>query len=557
MMETNQAEGAIEMFSSYLSSHHFDSLNLAIENESFIGNLAEDILNVVPAICSTFDEAKGNLAFIESLRKVLIALAERANPKETTIVLLEQVDRFRNKSCFVSLLKPLIIVLKKLPRKQNNFLKWIVETLYACVETFPLPSDNLESSDDDVVDDAKKLALEEVTFEFIHFLDQFIREVFNRHEFETEDVGEQKRLLWGALMDVIRFPLVHFRIPCDADGDDEMFRCVNSVINLLAIFKPNLLTHFEDFDNRRSEALADAGLAYLLMCFHPVCGWQPSVYSHTYKLSLFVRHIVTLLQNKNGEVVRKGLSSCDALLSVIAESSLASDMLSLPGFSKLPEKFVEVMLGNPDHHSRQRSLKLLHVYFNKFRDKGRYDLILRTMNRFSHSGVRGIVILKYKDYLNHSLNNECPSTYYRGPHLTNMLQAMLKINDADDIDLLEYSDQIISSLNFLRFIIIKDSDNLTGIFDSCNADLYGAFINDIKRSAKMCRTHYLLEVEIAERASEQESIVDLEDGIRTEVEKPCDRVNMLRSALNTLDLIRSLVARFEELVSQNSGEKVP
>nr|CAD7432047.1 unnamed protein product [Timema monikensis] len=149
----------------------------------------------------------------------------------------------------------------------------------------------------------------------------------------------------------------------------------------------------------------------------------------------------------------------------------------------------------------------------------------------------------------------------RVPSKRGLLLAFCNLPNGAESDLVELGDQIVSALNLVRFLVLRDKDNLTGIWD-CVSDLEYYFFEPLKRGLIISRAHFELKLnELKQERIEENKGMMVKRGQEVTItiggqqlpNLPYEnKVSVINSAMNAFDLMEGLLGRV--VGSKDSGD---
>lgn len=320
--------------------------------------------------------------------------------------------------------------------------------------------------------------------------------------------------------------------------------------------------------------LAKACLAYLVHVEHLGLSKYPAVYTYGYLLDFYLETISVLLKNTNYPVNYKGLLLLNVLTQLVPKNTIAIDYLDNPNYLTVINDLIHIMVKCPVRDHRTMATTIFPVFISRFVAAGRFQIYQSILISCDHSGLKGYLITLLKNDINDNLrialsqnasekdgeseNKNINSTVcepFMGKRLEKLLKLALILPEKETTDMLEHSDQIISSLNLLRFLILADSpeSNITG-FWSILPDIETEFLSPLRRGLDLSRAHYVLDLDTmkaGQKSGRKGAEVDFSiEGMTLPLMEEREKVELLGKAVNTHDVMLSLVARVSELVDQ-------
>ncbi len=255
-------------------------------NEADISSLMDDKKNateieavswdLVPKICEFITPEIGieKPAVLGAASHVLFKLSEITNPKETLLVLLEQTECFAHDVRFENLLPCIQKCLLRLPSKRMYSLAISLETLYAHIQSIPLPKDhNLEGEERKLLEgDTNVSRINTVTRSILAFLAPFIEElsIENEDQKARESRAKDIQELIKFLIKLCHHPLAYLDMTEELENeskksiekfevepsneDKDMFKSASRevaeiVMSLMMHLQPNFIKTISDLQN--------------------------------------------------------------------------------------------------------------------------------------------------------------------------------------------------------------------------------------------------------------------------------------------------------------------
>ncbi|XP_046329562.1 glomulin-like isoform X1 [Haliotis rufescens] len=564
----------------------------------------------------TEDILDKNPNFFEACERCLSYLVRNGNPKEMILALLEQADCFNDDVKYRTLLKLVQATLLKLPSKRFHSLDIALETLSAHVKSLQVPQfADFEDEERQLHDtDINVHRIEDVVSAYLNFLRPFVEEVSLFKACRTGKNNPQVLTLKKHLLFLLEHPLAYLDLEYDRKEEKakttsrclaertldllvhvernfhkylELARCGGACVDDLeeaedtdAMVRENeenerrldgqKRSAFERDDNDKMEnwkyvksvpKLAQACLSYLMYVEHLGLNRLPTIYSWDFLLEFNLPFISLCLQRQEFLIVHKGLLLLNSFLDVLKLGSLSADVLDNSAYMTMTSDVLAIVIHCPARKLRQMCVQLLPVFIKCFSSEGQYKLLHMIIASCEHSGVQGFVTQILKEQISDNLQCELPKRFFIGNSLDKILKLLVKLPDGPATDLLENSDRIISVLNLLRFLIIRDkpNQNVTGIWTSFPR-YETQFIDALRMGLDMSTAHYKLELtNLLEAKGDQRAIPEDLDfsvcvgGESLSAMPKGQRISVLQSALITFDMIESLMVRLLELRDQQKA----
>ncbi|GBL89256.1 Glomulin [Araneus ventricosus] len=563
------------------------------ENDTYIGTNLWNIINTVCLTLKTKDLIQ-NEDDVDICRKILLNLVDRGNPREVIVALMEDADSFKNHFHFSALLDPLKKTLLKVPGKRGKSLEWVLSTLNAHIQTLPLPEDADLQGDEKMLLDADPAVMDTnyVVSNYLKFIDTFVEEVSfetlsKKEDYYADRVEHQREILQRFILILFDRPFLYQDLHVELDSDRPkstirtlcetyvkcLFKTCRNVFNLFKYeinpSKSSLKKEAKDDNNSSSKkedevkdenddsekvpTLALANLSYLIFVENIALDSQPFVYNHRYLFMKNLKYIILLLGKNKNLVLFKGLHLAQTLLDRLEEYGIAYNYIELGDFTEFPRLLMKVAIFSSIETHRKMAVQVFLSYISKCDWKGRYHLINQVLCTTNHSGAEGLVINLYKTYLNDLLNGSVTDNYFLGKNLKLFLKKVYVLKEGVETDILEHSDRIMTSLNFLRYLLLRDGKdkNVTGVWDLLPA-ISKKFLEPLSTGLDLSRAHYKQVAKDNEENARNKAKGSIDSTVTVNNEMwpnvpPQFQKDLLDKALLTFDMIESILSRVREL----------
>ncbi|XP_069112247.1 glomulin-like isoform X1 [Argopecten irradians] len=546
----------------------------------------------------TAENLENYTVFFESCQRCLNYLIRTGNAKELLLALLEQTDTFNDDVKWKALLEGIQQTLLKLPSKRYHSLDIALSTVHAHIKSLPEPSDHeLEGEENKLLElDPEVQRITDVLLGFLVFVEPFVSEVsLNKANVDREKSKHQIAMLRKYLLLTLNHPLVFLDLAfCEkqqerkAKGYARM--CVEKTVNFLCELCPDFFktimqcleeiqlsklnakksiekkeedgeetTDFIDnWAECKDEGLIPlpslACLSYLILAEGLGQERFPAVYTHKYILEFNLQFVLLLFQKQESLIVSKGVRLLEVLIRGIAPATFTVEDLDNPNYTKTLNCLINVMIRCPVKEVRGSAVQIFSNYIKMFTLPARVQIYEMIFNTCRHAGVVGYSIQLVKDQIDATLKQEHPDTDFLGLNLKRMLMFVSQLPEGAESDLLETSDRVIPTLNLIRYLILRDpiSSNITGIW-SYYEELEKNFFGSLRLALDFSKSHYKLELQNFKKgkASVEKG---MELGVNISVAgmpmpkvPRSQQIQIVESALNTFDLIDSLLSRIVEL----------
>ncbi|KAG9483157.1 hypothetical protein GDO78_009223 [Eleutherodactylus coqui] len=497
--------------------------------------------------------------------QLLNALIESCNPKEILLGILEQIDEAAGdhiSRIILPFLQPLQIVLLKLGNKKSYSVGLSLSTIHSRLSNLPVPYTAQQMQED-------KYSLCQCCLALVQFAQPFIDIVSQSIDLSKEaDTEEMRKELLTFCFSCLKYPLLNAplnTLPED-EGDHPLRVFAKQIMGFLVSLGESLPRTFvqrghsaptNDTEgsisgNEVCSVESLACLSYLLFVQHIGIDSFPFVFGPSFLVKSNMGHVAVLLKRTEESLLSKGLDLLEHSLLRVDNGSLPEDVLEVLTANQVLQDLVKVMTLCPIEHLRKKSLATLQLVIDKFCVEGKYKLFRCLLKISSHAGVEGYIIHNIKNQIDAALKTNPQNKWFLGTRLTPLLLSALSLSEGAETDLLQMSDRIMASLNLLRYLVIKDDDNETGVWSEL-AKIEQDFLKPLHTGLNMSRAHYDAEIRSTHEKkrgshSGKPLCTVTAGGNKLPDMTPEMQLQVLQSALFTFDLMESVLARVEELI---------
>ncbi|XP_076286018.1 ubiquinone biosynthesis protein COQ9, mitochondrial isoform X1 [Lasioglossum baleicum] len=559
--------------------------NKAKEALDLFKNTSDDIIRdsswpTIHTVSSyiTDENAEHNREMFDCCKMILYDIAERFDPSDTLHSFLEEMeDDIR----FCTILE---IISKNVLKVKDKLKIWCINTIKSYIEELSAVWEETEQ-----VTTATNRILK-VHNSMILFLEIIVQEAALQNA-KSESYAELRDQLLSALICLMGEPLCYLpdhilESRSEQPLPEKIVILMNHItgdllqfLNIMSIRSkkhcPKKKTMDEESYNIKKilfesdENVSD--LAYANLYFYILTKphlWEkvPQIYNWQYIFEACIYLIIKLLQEKEKVTVEKGLNLMDHLLNRLTKHCLISELLELNIYSNLFDAIVNVMIYYDSDKERRKALELFQKYVEMFDVQARYHVVLRLYQTSEHSGLLSLTSSILKDSIIECLQTTPPIPYFLGDNLKTLLKLICKLSHGSGTDLVEISDEIISSLNLLRFLVIRDRHNQTGIWNVID-DLRNDFLKPLREAINLCKAHWKVKIKDLE---EQKKIIGTSDmgfeksdaeialivgGEKLPPLPLSEKILFCHKAVNGLDVMESILIRVNECISETSFTK--
>lgn len=566
----------------------------------FKSNIDEQIIeqsswDVVPIVSNYFTSSNANnkKKLFECCETILNIIAEKCNPSETVLQFLEQIESLENDTKFCTMLKPVGISFNKLNNK-SNAIEWCVGTIQSYIQALPIPSYDKSDSNKNISNEETSAISNRIINLYnniVSFLQSLIQEL-NLTNITKQDVIFKEYLL-GLLIYLLGRPYCYLYEDVTASEIcDEIlkliFHLATDVLYPLNFINgrsmlENDWTYKKDSDekpisvNRQLEkceilelqeivpTLAYANFYFYVITREALWIKLPQVYHPHYILQAGIFLVNCLLKEQNIVLISKGLIFLELLMKRVEKMSIGLDKLELRIYVRLLHTIINVMIYCDSDSERKKALSIFHEYIiNIFDMEARYSIIIYLYNTCQHSGVLSLVTGLVKTSIIESLGMTPRCTYFFGNNLDSLLKSACNLPYGSTTDLVEISDEIITTLNLLRFLLIRDRSNETGIWNIVNV-LEENYLKPLRQGIDLCKAHWKTKIKDLEEAKtknisreiEADKKVMLSVGNKRLPAMPiAQKLKFSHQVLCGLDVMESLLIRVNECIVNDSIKNI-
>ncbi|XP_059054049.1 glomulin-like isoform X1 [Achroia grisella] len=525
-----------------------------------IGKIQDETIVIKPSLYGACEE-------------LLTIIIQKVLPEEGLLEFIEQIELAKNDAQLSIILTPLQQLLHKVTTKKERFLEWCFNSIFTYIKNIPTPEYQLDAKERLLLDSEPNVRrIIKVYAMLPSFYSTF------KSELSTQPNVRTKQIMNAFLISLLGKPLIFVDMDPESSAKSEAWECCNIIMQDICILENNILK-FLDYleicykakqkskskneDNEEGMCPYDhrdklnittlSGLYYAAFSGHFILPENsiPYVYSTEYVVNTLLLSVVHLLDFTEYGPLSKGLVLCEAILKRLA-GNVSHTLLASTIHFDLCKTLSNVAIYSTYQSIRKNALNLLGCHINKYDYKGRCMLIKYLIGVANHSGMIGYAITLYKNSIDEAFKDPVLPECFTGTHLLHMIKRICFLPYGEESDLVELADQIISSLNLLRYLVLKDTKNVTGIQD-CFSTIQSDYLNKLRTGLNMSKAHYevkLKDIEEEKNLLEDSANVTINvggnmlDKIPTENKK-----EIIHSALNAFHLIEGLIARLSECIN--------
>lgn len=573
---------------SLLNTENTEEALSLIEDDKYsscLEDCSSDIIPIVSGYLNSYN-IKNKPELFRCCETMLQKIAETCDPAEMLLEFIEQAECPENDTKFSAVLKPMAISLERLKGSRGRSLEWCINTIKSHIAELPLPENQKLEGDEIILLDADPAVFRIVNVyqAILPFFAPFVSEVSIRGD---EKASANRELVLSSLISLLGKPFCYLELK-DAKSlrrllaDDilksvtrltgDLFRFLKYVEErMIRMQIPSLETSEENCDEAKEPLdlfaaeenisdLAYANFYYLILGVGLKIDLVPRVYHPHYVLHSCLYLSSCFLQKPEYLLISKGLALAQAALVRVDAFSIDTDVLELKVYVNFVQNLSQVMIYCDSRDRRETALNVFKLYFKIFSMEAKYLVTLHLYDVFNHSGLVGCLTSIVKDSVVRCLDSDPVDRSFTGKRIIALLTKACKMPFASSLDLVEISDEIIASLNLIRFLIIRDKTNLTGIWDY-TAKLKTDFLLPLRDGLDISRAHYQLKIkdlEVQEKSEKSkggkqgnkvEDKISITVGGETLPTMPIrEKINFCCHAINAFDVMESILIRVNECI---------
>ncbi|XP_037043958.1 glomulin [Bradysia coprophila] len=579
-----------EALDKFLSENKYAEALHAVEDNKYNSSLLNNCSDAIAVVMKylTEDNYNSRSEVYDVAETILKVIAKKSKEEEALFEFMEIVETTKSDNVFMSALKSLQICLLRQKQNKARSLEWCLNSIQSYISELPFPEDmkrKLDSEEEKLLeqgDDVQRILTNYFTL-FLFYepvLDSLVTNP-TIQPFRNVNIT-RKNVLGCFILQLLGPPLAYLDLsePVDKSLTNTYSRqCAESIVRHFTKLFPDpyfLLPYAErrirwPIKSRPSAAgvyedapkdifvieekvplLAVGVLYYLMFAENLIPLNAPTVYTelHLFESSLYL--ICEMFKSNENMIHYKALLLTSALLDRFGSERIPSGSLDLNVHQIFCEELIRIISQTQIKRNSQKGSQLIKKYILQFDEDGRMVLIKNLLTVTTHNGLVGYFITIYKDMVSEALNSSETeiSTHFSGSELKSLtLQRICVLPKGSETDLLQNSDAIICALNMIRYLSIRDKNNRTNFWDWVR-DVEQQFLAPLRVGLDMTRAHYKLEEKRVQDGTDDKS-VDVELSVSGEslpVMSQEYKLQMIASAMNTFEMMESLLSRVNECV---------
>lgn len=581
-----------KVLNEYLMENNLAQAALVLEDNRYSISLKSNVSDTVAVIIKylTTDNFQNKNELFMSCENMLKVLAEKCNLEEILFEYLEILEGTKDDEVFTTILKCLQIIILREKEKKTRSIEWCLNGVITYLEGLPISEEvksKIEDKEEIIIEnsaDAGRIVKNYLTV--LLFIEpikaEYIRESGTTLGFRDNSFTKNN-ILACFILQLFGTPFAFLNLKCPETKLSRTYsrQCAETLVQMFASLFTDVYSLLEYVEKRMKWPVRDrngvyenspnnifmssektpifqiAVLYYLIVSEDLLPVNTPKIYSRLYIFRKSIYLVVGLMKCTENSLVYKGLKLCDQLIENLETEKLNADELNEKIHVEFCRNLTSLIVYSSSERNRKAGVVLLKKYILKFDITGKYLLIHNLMMIIEHNGLYGYLSTLYKDMVAEELNSgqNNISKYCCGNYMKEMLlNNICLLKKGPEIDLMENSDRLISALNIVRFLSIRDKNNQTNIWELID-DLKNSFLKPLRTALDLSRSHYedeLKRVTSGAVAPEDDKMeIEIansdETGGMPNLNKD-KKMNLLNGALITFDVIESLLARVNECV---------
>jgi hypothetical protein len=283
----------------------------------------------------------------------------------------------------------------------------------------------------------------------------------------------------------------------------------------------------------------------LPFCYHPNHLFNCLLPSITYLMSEMDNYLAAYMSVRLGTMLAERMSA----------GMMSKAELEMPIHLDFLAHLIRQTIYSPSEEVRKSAFLLFKKYYGLFEaNHARYRLVNIVLDTANHSGFMGQMIVYIKDTALQQMatkEGEILDKQFSGHSLKVLIRKICSLKHGAETDLLEVSDEIISSLNLLICLTIKDkSKSECGVWELKN-ELNTNYLNPLNRAINMSRKHYQLKLTETPKKETYISEVSLTVGGKKLPHMTSNQMtDVINAALNTLSMMECVLCQLNSVIDK-------
>ncbi|XP_076806501.1 glomulin-like isoform X2 [Clavelina lepadiformis] len=325
----------------------------------------------------------------------------------------------------------------------------------------------------------------------------------------------------------------------------------------------NLISSDRKLSQEEFDRLELARGCYLYLIFDKGHGIDlfPQMDHPLFSFKQCIPGILSLLKQQDSVMLHKGLALCryasNRLDPLTIHNRYLTNALKETNWHKpvssLFQSAIHISTHCPSKTLRQRSGQFIVRFLDKFVWTDRYNILYSLITNAQHPGMVGYLIGYFKDKLSEILQQQMPigSSYFleRSHHI---IKISVALKEGSETDLLSEYNRLMSSLNMLRFLFIRDKNNKTQIWN-IQASIEEQFLEPLRTGINLSRMHF--RDELKKQSHPRKEVSNETEfsicGTNLSTFPLMERKQALESAIHSFDMLENISIRVQEIIDQH------
>jgi hypothetical protein len=306
----------------------------------------------------------------------------------------------------------------------------------------------------------------------------------------------------------------------------------------------------EDDDEKLIKSPSREGVAAMFYAVYgeSICpDLMPSIYDPLFIWLESMEATVSFLEHNNCAFLHKGLLLSNGLLARINKNSIGYDVIDSHLFVAFLQALINAVTFSDLAEFRQLGFKIVSGIHARLQFEAETKFFSVVMESKCHSGLKGWVITRLKDLalgVAVSDDNARKESFF-GPRFRALCLRTFKLERGPETDLLEVSDEVMASLNFLWCLKIRDVAGVAEILD----ELRPTYVCQLEKGLEMSRVHYKMQLDEASKMKEEDAGCSvIVSGQKLPKMRKEETKSVVNAALNTLDLLECTLTKLKSAV---------
>nr|XP_026693736.1 glomulin isoform X2 [Ciona intestinalis] len=310
--------------------------------------------------------------------------------------------------------------------------------------------------------------------------------------------------------------------------------------------------------------LARGCYLYLVYVKHQDIDSCTQVVNPLFNFTCCFHSVLTLLKSSNETTIYKGLEMFCCIINKLDPfalhwSKLTYNLINLVNSTSIKQPVMEIFLTavsiavhNSNTILRQKAIQLVPKFLDKFVWIDRSHLLERLLSVTEHYGVKGYLCQYFKNKLNDILQDDPPpgaEVFISESRFSAILEQVLVLSNGSDSDFLQEHDLVMSGLNLLRFLLLRDVKNLTGVW-SCVKRYEVSYIKPIRTGLNLSAMHYRDELQNRTKPTSLSPDFYV-NGLDFPALPAQKRKEVVDAAILSFDIMQGVCSRVQQLIDKN------